>query len=263
MFGNFPRVKYWTLVIIKTALLALFIYALIQLISPSKSEPFAESGVNPNINLNMNPNINQNLRRKQAPKVKLYNPLYTSPDIRSPGSFFYTQPPGDTDAQDFAGTGQGTNGEFFPIQGRAAGVFMKNAADDNTALPSINTGVIGGFPNYNGKDETTSWIGFNNFGYPFNDKPNMISNSYLIQGANKRVADPGRKAEGLDCPDGWPVVEKGENGYCTINNDAMETCDSANRTPQNCGQAGQRFLRNKTDPQWMKVMRQVENSVPK
>jgi hypothetical protein len=236
---------YFTILIFFIVLVAVvYVFVIYDDDNKKKTETFAETEQVPMV-------------RKQ-PKVNLYNPMYTSPDVRSPGSFFYTQPPGDVEAQNYAGSGQGTNGEFFPIQGRAAGVFMKNASDDNIALPSINTGLIGGFPNYNGKDETTAWIGFNNFGYPFNVKPNMTSNSYLLQGANKRVADPGRKADGLDCPNGWPVVEKGENDVCTISNDAIKMCEG---DIENCGEAGQRFLKYKTEPQWKKVMAQVKKTM--
>lgn len=187
-----------------------------------------------------------------------YNALYTSPDYSSPGSFMYTQPPGDTNAQQYGRSGQGTNGEFFPIQGRAAGTFMQNSAQNNLTLPSSNVGKIGGGENYTKQQFSSRWNGFNNFGSPFslqrgpaieNDK---YSNSYLIDGANQRVLNSGQKGN-LPAQQWWPTVKKGSHGFCTQDSDAMVPCSS--RTISSCkGQGGERFVKNKFRPQWKKVI---------
>lgn len=187
-----------------------------------------------------------------------YNSLYTSPDLKSFGSYLYTQPPGDTKAQMYGRSGQGTSGEFFPIQGRAVGTFMKNSALNNLSLPSAQEGKIGGQPNYTGQEFSSAWNGFNNFGAPFSlqvgpaTKDNNYSNSYLIDGSNERVGNPGQKTE-LACAYWWPFVKKGKHQYCTQGSDAMVPCKS--RTIDKCGgQGGRRFLEDKNRPQWKKVI---------
>lgn len=187
-----------------------------------------------------------------------YNALYTSPDHSSPGSFMYTQPPGDVKAQKFGGSGQGTNGEFFPIQGRASGTFMGNSAMNNLALPSPDPGKIGGGNNYMKQQFSSRWNGFNNFGSPFSLQrgpainEDNYSNSYLIDGGNQRVTNSGQKGR-LPCQDWWPTVKKGTHGFCTQDSDAMVPCNS--RTIQSCkGQGGERFLKNQFRARWKKVI---------
>lgn len=187
-----------------------------------------------------------------------YNALYTSPDHSSPGSFMYTQPPGDIVAQRYGGSGQGTNGSFFPIQGRAAGTFMKNSAINNLALPSNTIGRIGGGENYTQQQFSSRWNGFNNFGSPFSlqkgpaiDNDNY-SNSYLIDGSNQRVMNSGQQGK-LPAQQWWPTVKKGPHGFSTQDSDAMVPCSS--RTITSCkGQGGERFVKNKFKPQWKKVV---------
>lgn len=177
-----------------------------------------------------------------------YNPLYTSPDLNTFGSYRYTQPPGDVAAQNYGRSGQGTSGEFFPLQGRASGTFMKNSALNGLSLPSANNGTIGGQPNYTQQEYTPSWFGYNNFGSPIGN----LSNSYLIDGSNQRVSNPGQKTN-LECPNWWPLVSKGSHQFCTQGSDAMVPCKS--RTIGKCkGSGGRRFLKSKNTPQWKKVV---------
>lgn len=196
----------------------------------------------------------------------LYNPLYTSPDIRSPGSFIYTQPPGDTDAMSYGHQGEGTSGAFLPLQGRAAGVFMKNSSNDNLSLPSKEIGNIGGYPNYTDQIQTSAVTsGFNDFGAPFQNKqgPQLgdddYSNSYLIDGSNQRVCNSGQKCPNLPAQNWWPNVQKGSHGFATQASDAMVPCNSVPQSIENCkGQGSERFLRSRYAPRWISVMKKDE-----
>ena len=166
---------------------------------------------------------------------------------------------GDTDAGEWAGTIQGTSGGFLPLQGRAAGIFMKNSSNDNLSLPSNKAGNIGGFPNYTDQEQTTQiTAGFNNFGSPFqneigiNDK--NFSNSYLLDGANRRVCNSGQKCSNLQAQDWWPIVKKGEDGFALQASDSMLLCKSSNPNVENCkGQGAERFLKSKLLPRWMTI----------
>lgn len=186
-----------------------------------------------------------------------YNALYTSPNSNHPGSFSYTQPPGDVKAQEYGRSGQGTNGGFLPLQGMSAGTFMLNSSTDNLALPSPNPGKIGGQANYTTQEFDSSWVGFNDFGFPFNKQKgpkvndNNYSNSYTIDGANQRVSNPGQKSD-LPCENWWPTLKKGSHGYCTQGSDAMVPCKS--RNINDClGSGGLRFVESKLKPQWKKL----------
>ena len=183
--------------------------------------------------------------------AELSNPLYTSDNIRAPGAVLYTQPPGDVKAQEFAGSGAGTNGEYMPLQGRAAGLFMRNSTTDGMALGSNSTGRIGGYPNYVGEDAALDWIGFNDFG-----TPKRPTNSYLIQGANERVANPGSKSDGLQCPDTWPQTFATPSGYCLQGSDLLATCDGSQISDCPDSKA---YLAFKNASQWQKVMGQVNS----
>jgi hypothetical protein len=196
--------------------------------------------------------------KKEIVSNRLYNPLYTSPNMKALGSFYYTQPPGDRAAENFAGVNQGTNGGFFPIHGRATGVFMNMSSPDNLALPSQNVGKIGALPNYTKQEMSSRWSGFNNFGSPFSLQKgpavnnDNFSNSYLIDGGNQRVTNSGQKGK-LPCQNWWPHVQKGSHEFCTQGSDAMVPCKSTN--VNSCkGQGGQRFLRDKMGARWKKVI---------
>jgi hypothetical protein len=191
--------------------------------------------------------------QEMAQQGILYNPLYTSPDIRSPGSFIYTQPMGDVDASAYASASEGTSGGFLPLQGRAAGVFMKNSSAENLALPSKDIGNIGGFPNYTGNTQTSRMTaGFNDIGAPFQDSPGIedkdFSNSYLLDGANRRVCNSGQKCPNLPAQDWWPTVKKEPNGFALQASDAMVFNDPNDPEP-----GIQRFLRSKFTPQWKSI----------
>lgn len=173
-----------------------------------------------------------------------YNSLYTD-------KYKYTQPAGDTKAQEYGHSGQGTKGEFLPIQGLQAGTFMKNSAMNNHILPSPDKGQIGGQPNYTEKEMTTSWIGFNNFPLPI-DNPDNLSNSYLLQGANERVCNPGQKCDNLPAPNWWPTVKKDNKGYAVQGSDLLVTCNSVPKNINNC-QEGNQFVRYKNEPEYKKV----------
>lgn len=189
----------------------------------------------------------------------LYNPLYSSPDLKDTGSFLYTQPPGDVTASDYAKTIQGTSGEFLPLQGRHAGVFMKNSSQENAAMLSEDLGTIGGFPNYTEKLQTSAVnAGFNDFGSPFQSNTGAqlsnedYSNSYTINGANERVCNPGQKCNGLESQDWWPIIKKGKSGFSTQASDSMVECDG--NTIEECmDQGGSRFLKSKMEPRWKSV----------
>lgn len=186
-----------------------------------------------------------NIESSSGYSSPLYNSLYTSPE----SGYIYTQPPGDVKAQEFAGSGQGTSGEFFPIQGRAAGTFMKNSANSNLSLPSLDEGVIGGQPNYTEQTFSSRWIGFNNFGSPFSDQ-NTYSDSYLIDGGNQRVLNSGQKGD-LPAQDWFPIVQKDSMGFATQASDAMVPYGtlSVNKSP-----GGRRFLKSKMSPRWKTVI---------
>lgn len=174
-----------------------------------------------------------------------YNALYTD-------KFHYTEPPGDVAAQEYAGSGQGTRGEFLPLQGLQAGTFMKNSAENNRALPSRNTGIIGGQANYTTKDMTDAWIGFNNFPLPPGD-PKEASNSYLIESANARVCSPGQRCNNLPAPEWYPVIKKDNKGFAVQGSDLLVTCTAPNKSITTC-EEGQRFVRYKNEPEYRKVM---------
>jgi len=165
-----------------------------------------------------------------------YNALYTD-KIR------YTQPMGDLGAQRAAGSGQGTEGNFIPIQGIGAGAHMKSSDQENRVIPGPYPGKIGGQANITLEEMSTRWIGFNNFGLPFDtlgDKDHT-SDSYLIEGANQRVSNPGQNAQ-LPCPGWWPTVKK-SGDYCIQSSDIMLT------------QPDLELLNKiKEEPQWKKVM---------
>ena len=194
-------------------------------------------------------------------KKNNYNALYTTPNEDEKMYIKYIQPPGDTKAQEYGRSGQGTNGGFLPLQGNGAQIMMANSAQDNTLTAPENRGTIGGHPNYTTK-KFTSWMnGFNNFGYPFSDmnipatNRDHYSNSYLIDGGNERVENSGQKGN-LGCSDWWPNLEKNEAGFCTMGSDAMVNCDPSgqNKTIQNCiGEGGERFVKSKMMPRWQKV----------
>jgi hypothetical protein len=198
--------------------------------------------------------------------TRYYNPLYVSPDDSLPGSYIYTQSMGDTKAQAAGDSGQGTNGGFLPLQGIGAGVFMKNSSNQNLSLMSPNPGLIGGQPNYTDQQFSSAWIGFNNFGTPFqnergpeiNDKD--YTDSYLIDGANQRVTNSGQKSTNLECQEWDPKVKKDSKGFCTQSSDAVVDCDAGTEENENnnldiCMKQGSiRFLESKMLPQWMKVL---------
>lgn len=188
-------------------------------------------------------------------KSILYNPLYTSPDIRDQGSFVYTQPMGDTDAGKHASTIQGTSGSFLPIQGRASGVFMKNSSQDNLSLPSKDIGNVGGYPNYTDQAETSRVAaGFNSFGHPFETNPNEYSNSYLLDGANRRVCNSGQKCPNLPAQDWWPTLEKDSEGFAVQASDALVNCRS--KSISGCKDK-KRFLASKFQPRWKSVFKKM------
>lgn len=166
-----------------------------------------------------------------------YNALYTN-------KYRYTQPMGDVMAQKAAGSGQGTNGEFIPIQGIGAGIHMEHSDPENKVIPGPFPGKIGGQANLTDKEMSTRWIGFNNFGLPF-DTPKgakHTSNSYLIEGANQRVANPGQKAD-LPCPSWWPTVRK-SGDFCIQSSDLLLTT----------GDDLFALAKEKEKPQWKKVI---------
>ncbi len=185
----------------------------------------------------------ENLSPIKTDTRKNYNALYTK-------DFMYTQPPGDVMAQSFSKSGQGTRGEFLPLQGIGAQTYMKNSAQNNHILPTANTGKIGGQPNYTDKDETTAWIGFQNF--PHAPDSSFQSNSYLIQGANERACNPGQRCNNLPSPNWWPMVKKDNKGFDVQGSDLLVTCDSPNKGINNCRE-GKAFVRYKNMPEYKKV----------
>lgn len=176
-----------------------------------------------------------------------YNPLYTN-------KYIYTQPPGNTDAQRHAGSGQGTKGEFLPLQGKGAQVYMKNTAENNKLLPTPTKGKIGGQPNYTTKPETSAWIGFNSF--PYNPDDPMIENSYTIDGANQRVLNPGQRGN-LPAPDWWPTVKKNNKGYAVQGSDLLVTCTAPINQNINTCEEGKNFVIYKNMTQAERLMNNV------
>jgi hypothetical protein len=183
-----------------------------------------------------------------------YNANYTSPNLNMQGSFLYTQPIGDIRAQAYGGSGQGTSGGFLPLQGSGAATFMKNSNPDNLATMSIDSGIIGGQNNYTGKLFTTEMNGFNSFGYPFSNNigaqiyDENYSNSYLINGGNERVRNPGesvKENKSLKCGDWWPEVTGDE---CTSGNSDLNDCK------QGIVDKCITFIKSKMTPEWKKVM---------
>lgn len=204
---------------------------------------------------NMKPSDNKEyFQTEKMPGSLNYNACYTSPDLNINGAFIYTQPPGDVRAQAFGNSGQGTSGGFFPIQGNGAPTFMKNSAPNNLAVPSIDPGMIGGQDNYTTKMFTSAMNGFQNFGSPFvfQNGPEIFdenySNSYLIDGGNQRVRNPGQSLENnpsLPCGEWYPNVG-GTN--CLNGNSDLPGCVSGN--PEDCS----KFLNEKMKPRWKKVL---------
>jgi hypothetical protein len=185
-----------------------------------------------------------------------YNALYTSPD----DGFLYTDPPGDPKAQAYGHSGEGTSGEFLPLQGLGAGVYMKNTATNNKILPSPNPGQIGGQPNYTTQKFSSRWNGFNDFGAPFDQQTGPethnynYTNSYLIDGANERVTNSGQKSSSTKCQSWYPALKKDNKGFCVQASDAMVECDQPNQNIWNCrGQGADRFVESKMQPRWEKV----------
>lgn len=177
---------------------------------------------------------------EDMPLEESTNPLYNT-------GFLYTQPSGDVMAQYHGQSGQGTDGEYLPLQGQQAGTFMKNSSVSNGILPTPNNGEIGGYPNYTTKNFDLSWIGFQNFpGSP-------ETNSYLIQGANERVCNPGQKCDNLSSPNWWPTVKKDNKGYAVQGSDLLATCSSATPNINTC-EEGRAFTQFKNEDQYKKVL---------
>jgi hypothetical protein len=190
-----------------------------------------------------------------------YNALYTSPDLHEFGSYLYTQPPGDPEAQAMGQSGQGTSGEFLPLQGIGAGVYMKNSSKDNKAIPSPNVGQIGGQPNYTTQQYSSRWNGFNDFGAPFDTQsgPEIFdsnyTNSYLISGTNERVTNSGQRSDSTRCQDWYPVLQKDSAGFCVQGSDAMVDCVDPDRNVLTCdGQGAKRFLDSKMKTRWERLL---------
>ena len=187
-----------------------------------------------------------------------YNALYTSPDLDAEGSYLYTQPMGDVNAQIYSGSGQGTSGGFLPLQGHGAPTYLKYTNSQNLSLPSADVGKIGGQPNYTGKMFTTDMNGFNNFGYPFSNQkgPQVYdenySNSYLITGYNERVRNPGQPVKSnkvLKCGDFWPNAT-GRN--CTNGNSDLKACKEG--FLDQC----YRFIQYKMIPEWERLINSLK-----
>lgn len=184
-------------------------------------------------------------------KFKLENPLYVSTDPNSPHYVPYIQPPGDRKAQEAAGSGLGTGGTFFPLQGNGAQIMMAHSNDDNKAVVSHKKGKIGGYPNYTGHTFNPWYLGQNDFG-----SHGKLSNSYLIDGANQRVANNGQK--GTHCDDFWPQAEKDNKGFCMTANSGIAHCNIDRLDNLVKCQNGVKFLEYKNKPQWKRVMEKVK-----
>lgn len=183
-------------------------------------------------------------------RLNNYNALYTD-------KFLYTQPPGDVKAQEYGGSGQGTRGEFLPLQGIGAGIHMRNSTRENRVIDSPFGGVISGQTNMEDKPVSTRWIGFNNFPYSEEESKDWASNSYLLEGANERVCNPGQKCPELPCADWWPRLHKDQDGFCVQGSDSMVDCKGQNRNINTCqGQGGQMFVDYKNQDQWRHVVQQ-------
>lgn len=185
--------------------------------------------------------------KNQPDKDEQYNALYTD-------KYVYTQPPGDVSAQHYGQVGQGTRGGFLPLQGVGAGVHMINSTDENFASSSPLPGKIGGQPNYTTQEYTSRWIGFNNFGYPFEENKTESSNSYTISGANQRVCNPGQKCPNLACEEWFPKLHKNSEGYCVQGSDSIVECNS--RNVNNCkGKGKDEFINYKNQPRYKTVLK--------
>jgi hypothetical protein len=175
--------------------------------------------------------------KKGKNKMGVYNALYTN-------RYQYTQPPGDVKAQQYAGSGEGTKGAYFPLQGVGAGVHMMNSTPDNSTKQSMFPGIISGGPNIEKKPITTDWIGFNSF--PYSQMPENaqnVYNSYLITGANERVCNPGQTCPGLSCATFWPENTKRGKGAATC----LQNSDLLLVNPN-------KFIRVKQRPQFVNVL---------
>lgn len=180
-------------------------------------------------------------------RLNTYNGLYAN-------NFLYTQPPGDTRAQEFGSSGQGTLGEFLPLQGIGAGIHMKNSTKDNRIIEGPFGGVIGGQKSLENKPMSTRWIGFNN--YPETEESKWESNSYLISGFNERVCNPGQKCPDLPCADWWPTLHKDKDGFCVQASDSMVDCKSIPKNIDTCvGQGAEDLIKYKNQSQWRHVLR--------
>lgn len=200
-------------------------------------------------------NIEEKIKEKMqdALQESNYNPLYTSDESNVNGHFLYTQPMGDTSAMKYGRAGQGTSGSFLPLQGGGAQVYMANSDNTNRMIPAMEPGKIGGQGNYTDRMFTAYMNGFNNFGYPFNNNASAVldsdySNSYLIEGSNTRVRNPGQPQSGnadLPCATWWPRVS-GAN--CSDSNTDLRECSVSNI--EGCV----KFIEGKDTPEWVKVV---------
>lgn len=172
-----------------------------------------------------------------------YNALYTN-------KYVYTQPMGDTKAQAHGNSGQGTKGEFLPLQGKGAPIHMMRSTKENRVIKGPFDGVLGGQSNLEMKKMTPRWLGFNSFPYQ-DENSQWQSDSYLITGANERVCNPGQKCENLPCPDWWPHLTK-KDGYCVQDSDLLVNCKGENRNINTCD--SKKFVEAKNESQWRKVM---------
>jgi hypothetical protein len=210
---------------------------------------------------NKSNNKSKNLKIKEIKEIKekftseekqlTKNPLYVSDNPKSPHFVPYTQPPGDKKAQKHAGSGQGTSGGFFPLQGNGAQLMMINSNEDNSTVSSNKSGKVGGYPNYT-DEHFTSWsYGVNDFG-----SNGKISNSYLIDGANNRVTNNGQEGE-TSCDDFWPQAKKDKQGFCTTGNSSIAHCNGKNLL--DCKE-GIRYAEYKMKTQWEKVVDKIKRN---
>ena len=114
--------------------------------------------------------------------------------------------------------------------------------------------MVGGHHNYTTKMFTSGMNAFQNFGSPFafQKGPQIYdenySNSYLIDGGNQRVRNPGESKQGnasLECGSWWPSVG-GSN--CVNGNSELAGCNEG--VMDKCA----RFVNEKMKPGWVKVM---------
>lgn len=155
---------------------------------------------------------------------KIYNPVYTD-------KYKYTNPPGDVEFLKENNIAIGSNGSFLPLQGKGAGFFLSLADEKNM----VDVDLIGGDP---------SIVGFNDFGM----NKRGITNSYLLEDGNKRIATPGtdsrvyeldgeKEIDSLPCPKGPQHYVK-QDGECIL--------------PADLNDLNKVFL-YKSLPQWKKV----------